>query len=268
MRWYADRQETPLLGDSIPLLWRGRGGSSFGEETFCGKTYLAIAAHLSSCYNEATSMKETPEEPQPDAPKKNIVRRLYDWVLSWADTRFGTPALFVLAFLESSFFPIPPDVLQIALSAGKPKRAFWYATVNMVGSVLGAFLGFFIGYVLWTKTPGLQYFFFNYIPGFTEAVFNRVGELYQDNAFVAIFMAAFTPIPYKVFTVAAGVFNISLAALLFGSIIGRGGRFYLIGAIMYFFGPTVVTWIDRYFNLLTIVFAILLVGGFVVFSFC
>ena len=200
----------------------------------------------------------------PPTPKKGIVRRLYDWVLSWAETQYGTPALFILAFLESSFFPIPPDVLQIALSAGKPKRAFWYATVSTIGSVLGAFLGFLIGYAFWTVS---QDFFFNYVPGFTEAVFEQVGELYQNNAFVAVFMAAFTPIPYKVFTVAAGVFEISLWALLFGSIIGRGGRFYLVAAIMYYFGPAVTTWIDRYFNLLTIVFTILLVGGFITIKF-
>ena len=188
-----------------------------------------------------------------------MIHRLYDWVLSWAETRYGTPALFILAFIESSVFPIPPDVLQIALSAGKPKRAFWYATVTLVGSVLGAILGFYIGYVCWEAT---QDFFYSYL--FSEDLFNKVKGYYGDNAFLAIFTAAFTPIPYKVFTIAAGVCHetVSLWTLLIASVLGRGGRFYAVAAIMYFFGPTVKVWIDKYFNLLTIAFTILIIAGF------
>ena len=189
-----------------------------------------------------------------------IVRRLYDWVLSWAETRYGTPALFVLAFVESSVFPVPPDVLQIALSAGKPKRAFWYATISLVGSVLGAFLGFLIGYAFWVAA---QDFFFNYVPGFTEELFNMVKGYYHDNAFFAIFTAAFTPIPYKIFTIAAGVCHVPLLTLFVASVIGRGGRFFAVAAIMYFCGTTVKVWIDRYFNLLTVAFTILMVVGLV-----
>jgi len=204
-------------------------------------------------------MEEIPIVPEPGS-KKNALRRLYDWVLSWAETQYGTLALFILAFTESSFFPIPPDVLQIALSAGKPKRAFWYATVSLIGSVLGAFLGFLIGYAFWTAT---QEFFFYYIPGFTEELFEKVKGYYSDNAFLAIFTAAFTPIPYKIFTIAAGVCQISVWILVVASVIGRGARFYLVAVFMYFFGTTVKSWIDRYFNLLTIVFVLLLIGGFV-----
>ena len=204
-------------------------------------------------------MKTSPTVPGSSSPKKNAVRYLYDWVLTWADTRFATSALFVLAFMESSFFPIPPDVLQIALSAGKPNRSFWYATVSLVGSVLGAFLGFLIGYAFWKATHS---FFFSFL--FSEAVFENVKEYYGNNAFLAIFTAAFTPIPYKVFTIAAGVCQIPLLTLFTASVIGRGGRFYIVAAFMYVFGPTVKAWIDRYFNLLTIVFTLLLIGGFIV----
>ena len=211
-------------------------------------------------------MEESPIISEPAPPKKNVIRRLYDWVLSWAETRYGTPALFTLAFLESSFFPVPPDVLQIALSAGRPKRAFWYATVSLAGSVLGAFLGFLIGYAFWSAT---QNFFFDYVPGFTEELFDKVKGYYGDNAFIAIFTAAFTPIPYKIFTIAAGVCHetVSLWTLFAASVLGRGGRFCLVAAFMYFFGPAVKTWIDRYFNLLTVVFTILLIGGFVTLKF-
>ena len=186
----------------------------------------------------------------------NIIRRLYDWVLSWAETRYGTPALFTLAFVESSFFPIPPDVLQIALSAGKPNRAFWYAAVTLIGSVLGAILGFYIGYAFWAATKD---FFFSYV--FSEEIFNVVKGKYEENAFFAIFTAAFTPIPYKIFTIAAGVCHVSLLTLFVASIVGRGTRFFAVAAIMYFFGPTVKIWIDKYFNLLTVVFTILLIAG-------
>ena len=191
--------------------------------------------------------------------KKGIVRRLYDWVLSWADTPYGTPALFVLSFAESSFFPIPPDVLQIALSAGRPRRSYWYAAVSLIGSVLGAFLGYFIGLWFWEATQG---FFYN-SRLFTPEQFQYVEGKYADNAFLAIFTAAFTPIPYKLFTIAAGVCQISLAILFFASIIGRGMRFFLVASLMFFCGPTIKSWIEKYFDILAIVFTVLLIGGFI-----
>ena len=204
-----------------------------------------------------------------------LIRRLYDWVLSWADTKYGTPALFTIAFFESSFFPIPPDVLQIPLSASKPKRAFWYATVSLSGSVAGAFLGFLIGALLWDAT---QHFFYDYL--FSRETFavvagderagiirdnpeDKVVGYYHEHAFLAILISAPTPIPYKVFTIAAGVCNVSLWTLFVASVFGRGTRFYAVAAIMYFFGPTVTRWIDKYFNLMMVLFAILFVLGFV-----
>ena len=190
------------------------------------------------------------------------VRQLYDWVLSWADARFGTPALGIMAFCESSFFPIPPDVLQIALSVSKPIRAFWYATVSLVGSVLGGVFGWLIGSLFWVTMQG---FFFAYV--FSEEIFTHIGKLYEENAFFVIFSAAFTPIPYKACTIAAGVWDISILTLILASVAGRGLRFYAVAAIMFFFGPAVKIWIDRYFNLLTIVFTILLIGGVVLLKF-
>jgi len=207
--------------------------------------------------------------------KKNIVRRLYDWVLSWAETKYGTPALFVLAFVESSFFPIPPDVLQIALSASKPKRAFRYASVSLIGSVLGAFLGFFIGFALWTVT---QDFFYNHVfsrETFATVAGDEMAGIHRDNpedvkeglyhkyGFWAILISASTPIPYKLFTIAAGVCKISLWTLFAASVLGRGARFYAVAAIMYYFGPTVMRLVDKYFNLAMILLIILIVLGFI-----
>ena len=212
-------------------------------------------------------------------PKKNIVRRLYDWVLSWAETKYGTPALFVLAFAESSVFPVPPDVLQIALSASKPKRAFWYATISLAGSVLGAFLGFLIGFVFWTAT---QDFFYHYV--FSRETFAIVAGdemagitrenpedmkagLYHEHGFWAILITAPTPIPYKIFTIAAGVCQISLLTLFVASVFGRGARFYAVAAVMYFFGPTVMRLVDRYFNLACVLFTLLVIVGLVALKF-
>ncbi|MDR3234963.1 MAG: VTT domain-containing protein [Planctomycetaceae bacterium] len=193
-----------------------------------------------------------------------MFRRLYNWVLSWANTPYGSAALFVMAFAESSFFPIPPDVLQIALSVSKPRRAFWYAAVSLAGSVLGAVLGYYIGFQLWTMT---QTFFFAYIPGFTPELFDLVSQKYAGNAFLAVFTAAFTPIPYKIFTIAAGVCQISLWTLLLASVAGRGMRFFLVAGLMFAFGPPIKVWIDKYLDVLAIVFTILLIGGFVIVKF-
>lgn len=196
--------------------------------------------------------------------RPNIVRRLYDWVLSWADTRYGTPALFVIAFAESSFFPIPPDVLQLALSVGKPRRSFWYAAVATAGSVLGGILGWTIGFALWESMEG---FFFDYVPGFTAENFGKVEAKYNEHAFLAIFSAAFTPIPFKVFTICSGVFEVALGTLLLASTLGRGARFFLVGSTIFFFGPKVRDLLERYFGLATFVMLALGILGIVAIKF-
>lgn len=205
----------------------------------------------------------TPEVAADAAPARrpNALRRLYHWVLGWANTPYGTPALAVISFAESSFFPIPPDVLQIALSVSKPRRAFYYAAVSAVASVLGGILGWYIGYALWSAVGD---FFQTYVPGFTEKNFQHVGSAYRDNAFVAILGAAFTPIPYKVFTIAAGVFHqyVPLSVLIVASTLGRSARFFLVALVIYFFGPTANRILERYFELITLAIFVLLVAGF------
>lgn len=194
---------------------------------------------------------------------RNPLKRMYDWVLSWANHPAGAWALFAFAFIESSFFPIPPDVLLIALSLSMPKRAFKYALICSVGSVLGGMFGYFIGWQLW---QWLSDFFFNNLAwvGFTHENFEKVKGLYNDNAFLAVFAAAFTPIPYKVFTIAAGVCNINFAVFVLASVTGRSLRFFATSALLYFVGPKAKTFIDKYFNWLAIAFFVLLVAGFLV----
>ncbi|MEX0711250.1 MAG: YqaA family protein [Pirellulales bacterium] len=189
----------------------------------------------------------------------NLVRRLYNWVLGWADTPYGTPALAAISFAESSFFPIPPDVLQIALSIARPRRSFYYAAVSAIASVLGGIAGWLIGYALWASVGE---FFFNYVPGFSRQNFDHVARLYGDNAFLAIVGAAFTPIPYKLFTVAAGVFQVPLETLIVASAVGRSGRFFAVALVIFFFGAPAKYVLERYFEWITLALFAMLVGGF------
>lgn len=196
-----------------------------------------------------------------------LLRKLYDWVLHWADTPYGPIALFFLAFAESSFFPIPPDALLIALVLGSTAKAFRFALNCTIASVLGALLGYTIGHFLWW-TPSNEFtsvamFFFNNIPGFTEKLFFDVQKMYEQYDFWIVFTAGFTPIPYKVITISSGAFNISLPMFVLASVISRGARFFLVAFLIWKFGPQIRTFIDKYFNWLAIAFTVLLIGGFV-----
>lgn len=187
------------------------------------------------------------------------IKKLYNWVLHWAETPYAMPALFVLAFTESSFFPVPPDVLLITLSLSIPKKAFKYAVICTFGSILGGMLGYFIGYQLMNSIgiPILNFY------GAMEK-YEYIQALYMKYDAWAVGMAAFTPIPYKVFTIAAGAFKINFPVFVFASIVGRAGRFFLVSGFIYFFGPSIKDFIDKYFNLLTFIFFALLICGFLV----
>lgn len=202
-----------------------------------------------------------PLPPTTPAPAKpNLLKRLYAWVLHWADTRHGLTALVAIAFVESSFFIIPPDVLLIALCMGAPKKSFKFALWCAVGSVAGGAFGYYIGYAAEPLGRWIIFDLLHY-----GAAWDKVAELYGQNAFIAILTAAFTPIPYKVFTIAAGVFHeqVSLWTLLGASAIGRTGRFLLVAGAIYWFGPPIKRLLDKYLEVFTVVFTVLLIGGFV-----
>ena len=188
-----------------------------------------------------------------------MFRRLYDWVLHWAHTPYGAPALFILAFAESSIFPIPPDVLLLPLCLSKPGKSLKFALVTSIGSVIGGVGGYLIGYGLWSLT---SVFFFNYIPGFTQEKFQLVQDLFSQYNFWIVFIAGFSPIPYKIFTIGAGVFKVNFPLFFLASACSRSLRFFLIAGLVYFFGVPIRNFIDKYFNLLTWIFTGLLVGGF------
>ncbi|MBU0543847.1 MAG: DedA family protein [Proteobacteria bacterium] len=188
-----------------------------------------------------------------------MLRRMYDWVIRWAETPYGDWALFAIAFSEASFFPIPPDILLIALGIAIPKKSFRYALLCSVGSVLGGCFGYLIGW--------------QFMAGFGDKIINLYGfgdkYSYIQDLFIkydawAIGIAGFTPIPYKIFTIAAGAFKIDFIIFLIASAISRSARFFAVGGLIYYFGPMIQGFINRYFNILAVVFTILLVAGFVI----
>jgi len=200
--------------------------------------------------------------------KFNIVRKTYDWVLSWAERPSARIALFILAFAESSFFPVPPDILLIPLVLGARKKWFNLALTVTAASALGGVFGYFIGHFLWWSAPqvpsGVAAFFFKNIPGFTEAVFWKMQAQYTEYGFLIVFTAGFTPIPYKIFTISSGAFDLNFITFLIASVISRGARFFLLSFLIYRFGEPIKKFIDKYFNWLAIIFTILLIGGFLV----
>jgi membrane protein YqaA with SNARE-associated domain len=207
--------------------------------------------------------------------KPNVIRRLYDWVLSWAESPHGSIALFSFGFAEASFFPIPPDPLLIALILQKKEKALGYALLCTLASVTGGILGYFIGYAF-MKEIGMRIIeFYN-----ATSIFQELLGTFSRHSFWAVLVAAITPIPYKVFTITAGfaaatvpginpdpVSNIIFLHLVTASILGRGFRFGLISFLLYIYGATVKNFIDKYFNLLVTVFTFLLLGGFFIIKF-
>ena len=193
-----------------------------------------------------------------------MIKRLYDWVLTWGDSRWGALALFLLALAEASFFPIPPDVLLIALCVGATSRSFRFGAICLVGSILGAVIGYFIGFFLWQNAAGeytaLANLFFEHV--FSVESFQSVGALYEKYNFWIVFTAGFTPLPYKLFTISGGLFHINFMMFLVASIVSRGLRFFLIAALIWKFGAPIKRFIDKYFNLLAILFTVLLIGSF------
>jgi membrane protein YqaA with SNARE-associated domain len=188
-----------------------------------------------------------------------LLKKLYDWVLHWAETPYGAPALFILAFAESSFFPVPPDVLLIALALGIPKRAFRFALVCTAGSVMGGIAGYGIGYFGYEAVgkPIIDFYHGGEVMAMIELQYARYG-------FWGVLAAAVTPIPYKVFTISSGFFRFEFPSFITASIVGRGFRFFLVAGLIWKFGPPIKTFMDKYFNLLCIVFMVLLIGGFVI----
>ena len=194
------------------------------------------------------------------AAPRRWIRSLYDWTMRWADTPQSMLALFLIAIAESSVFPIPPDVLLIAMVAANPHHWLRAAALCTTGSVIGAVIGYYIG-TAFMATVGQA------IVDFYQAqdAWNTVVGLYRGTWGIwFLAAAAFTPIPYKVATIAAGATGMPFGPFILVSVIGRGARFFIVSAILRVFGPTVRALIEKHFDLAALLFLVLLLGGFLV----
>ena len=181
-----------------------------------------------------------------------------NWMLDWAASPWAPVALVVFAFWESSFFPIPPDPLLIGMAVARPELGLVYATMATAASVAGAALGYFIGQR--GGRPIVQRLF-------KPDKILLAERLYQRYDVWAVSVAAFTPIPFKVFTITAGMAELNFRRFMLASIVGRGGRFFLVGGLVTIFGSSIERWIDQYFEIATISFVLLLVAGFLAIRF-
>lgn len=186
-----------------------------------------------------------------------MIRRLYDWTMSLAGTRHAERSLFSISFIESSFFPIPPDVLLVPMTIARPRNWMRLAFLCTLASVLGAFLGYAIGMFLY-ETVGKQILAFY---GKADA-FDQIAELYNSWGAWGVFLGAVTPFPYKVLTIFSGATGLNLVVFTVVSFIGRGARFFLVAWLLSRYGEPIRVFIEKYLGLLSIAFIVLLFGGF------
>ena len=191
-----------------------------------------------------------------------LFRSAYDWVLHWAATPYALPALLAISFVESSFFPIPPDILLIAMTVAVPALWIRFSFFCSIASVLGGMFGYLIGYQF-MNLVGQRIVDFYHL----QATFDKIGNLYNEQQGWAVAAAGFTPLPYKIFTLAAGTFKIDFPTFVVASTISRSARFFLVGFLIYKFGPPIKALIEKYFNLFSIMFFVLLVLGFYLLKF-
>lgn len=186
-----------------------------------------------------------------------MIRRLYDWTLGLAEHRYALVALALVAFLESSVFPIPPDLLLIPMILAAPSRAFLLAGICMAASVLGGMFGYWIGYSMFETVgrPVLEFYG-------KDAYFDEFSTRYNEWGAWAVLIAGVTPFPYKVITILSGFTGLSLPVFITASIIARGLRFFIVAALLWKFGAPIRDFIERRLGLMFTLFVILLVGGF------
>ena len=186
----------------------------------------------------------------------NFLKKTYNWTLEKAQHKNAKWYLSLISFAESSFFPIPPDILLIPMALASKAKALFYAFMCTLFSVLGGILGYAIGYFFYNSV-GIYIVDFYHL----ENSFNIFENYYKEFGILIVLGAGITPFPYKFITIASGVFGLNIFLFIIVSIIGRGFRFYLIAILLYFFGEKIKLIIDKYFNILTILFFILLLGS-------
>ncbi len=191
-----------------------------------------------------------------------MMRKIYDWMMRLAGSERAPSALFWVSFIESSFFPIPPDVMLVPMCLARRDKAWWYATIATVGSVLGGILGYAIGYYFYEALgePILKFY------GKADK-YNEFRSVFNDYGVWIIIVKGMTPIPYKLITIAAGLSHMALVPFMIASIIARAMRFFLVAGLIYWFGAPIQEFIERRLTLVTTVFVVGLVGGFVAFKY-
>lgn len=192
--------------------------------------------------------------------------RFFKWIQNikvWTESFSSKPnaklALFILAFAESIFFPIPPDVLLIAMAFSVPSKSYRFALICTLGSLVGAVFGYGIGYFLSDFGTAL----INYFDPSENSVI-KIKALFDQYGFWGIIIAAITPIPFKIFTIASGLFQYDFLTFMIAISVGRPIRFFAVAALFFFFGKKIKPFIDKYFEILSVVFIVLLIGGFII----
>jgi len=185
------------------------------------------------------------------------LRRAYHWTLGWANHPQAQWALFFIALIEASVFPIPPDILLLALALGRPDLALRFAAICTAGSTLGAALGYAIGMLLFAAIaePLLQAYG-------AMAQFHHVETLFAEWGLGLVLIAGFSPIPFKLITIAAGTFGLPFVGFIVAAIVSRGARFFLEGALMRWGGDRLRAWVEKYFEWATMGIVALVVFGF------
>ena len=190
-----------------------------------------------------------------------IFRKLYDWTLSKASKKSAAWFLGIISFAESSFFPIPPDIILIPMVLAKKTKAFFYALVCTLSSVLGGIFGYVIGFVLFNSIGMLLINFYH-----LDEQISQFKNYYNSYGAWIVILAGFTPFPFKVITIASGLFQLNFIIFIICSFFSRGSRFFLVSGLLYFFGDSIKVFIDKYFNFLAILFFALLISGFLIFK--
>ena len=187
----------------------------------------------------------------------NLLRSLYNWTLKKAEHKYSSWVLSIVSFAESSFFPIPPDVLLIPMIIAKRTKAWTYAFICTLSSVLGGVAGYIIGFFLFNSIGILIVEFYHLTNSF-----NTFENYYKEYGILIVLGAGFTPFPFKFITIASGVFSLNIFLFIFTAFIARGFRFYLLAILLFIFGEKIKFLIDKYFNILAVLFFILLIGSF------
>jgi membrane protein YqaA with SNARE-associated domain len=191
--------------------------------------------------------------------KSHMLHRLYNWTMKLAQGRHAQSILGAVSFVESSVFPIPPDVLLVPMVLAKRSKAWRYAAIATIASVAGGLLGYLIGAFLFEQIARPLLAMYGYLEKFDE-----FAHLYNEWGAWIVFMAGLTPFPYKVITIASGATGLNLLLFMIASVLARGLRFFVVAALLYWVGPPIRSFIERRLGLVFTVFVLLLLGGFVV----